>query len=190
MNIPKGSSFGENVRVHQNTVLSKVDVGSYTYIGGRSFVARCRLGNFCSIGPEVCIGLGRHSLGGISTYPGFYSATSSGVKRFHHDQTVVEQSDTVIGHDVWIGARVTIPGGVTIGTGAVIGAGSVVTKDVAPYTVVAGVPAKKIRKRFTDEEIDDLNRLEWWNKDEEFFHKYGELFMQPDDFFREFCRGE
>jgi phosphonate metabolism protein (transferase hexapeptide repeat family) len=71
----------------------------------------------------------------------------------------------VIGHDVWIGHGATILAGVAVGTGAVVGAGAVVTKDVAPYEVVVGVPARPIRKRFTDDVIEKMLRIGWWDWD-------------------------
>ena len=77
------------------------------------------------------------------------------------------KGDTVVGNDVWIGQNVTILPGVHIGDGAIIGLNSVVTKDVPPYTIVAGNPAKIVRKRFDDELIDLLLKLKWWNKSAE-----------------------
>ncbi len=81
-----------------------------------------------------------------------------------------------IGNDVWIGANVLILDGVTIGNGAIIAAGAVVTKDVPPYAVVGGVPAKIIKYRFNKEEIDFLEQLKWWEKDEKWLTEYGKYF--------------
>ena len=74
----------------------------------------------------------------------------------------------IIGNDVWIGNDVKLMEGITIGDGAVIGTGAVVTKDVEPYSVYAGVPAKKIKLRFSEEQIEELVKIKWWDKDEEF----------------------
>ena len=76
------------------------------------------------------------------------------------------KGDIIIGNDVWIGAKTTIFGGVKIGDGAVIGSCSVITKDVEPYSVVAGNPAKHIKYRFTEQQIEKLKKIEWWNWDE------------------------
>lgn len=91
---------------------------------------------------------------------------------------------TYIGNDVWIGTHAIIKGGVFIGDGAVIGMGSVVTHDVAPYSVVAGVPAKEIRKRFGEKTIQKLLALEWWNWPDEKLKKYGIYFGSPEKLFQ------
>jgi len=88
----------------------------------------------------------------------------------------------IIGHDVWIGQYALIKQGITVGTGAVIGMGSVVTKDVKPYTLVAGSPAKIIKKRFDDKTILGLLKSEWWNFSEKQLHKLGEFFNSPGAF--------
>ena len=86
----------------------------------------------------------------------------------------------LIGNDVWIGDGVFIKAGVSIGSGAIIGAHAVVTKDIEPYTVVAGVPAKEIRKRFSEEIIKELMAMKWWDWSDEELTKYGELFDNPE----------
>ena len=88
----------------------------------------------------------------------------------------------VIGNDVWIGSRVTLIGNITIGDGAIIGAGTVVNKDIPPYAVVAGVPARIIRYRFTEEEIAQLERIAWWNRGEEWIKKHVGLFCDIKKF--------
>lgn len=88
---------------------------------------------------------------------------------------------TIIGNDVWIGARAIILSGVKIGDGAIIAAGAVVTKDVEPYTIAGGVPAKPIRKRFTDEQIDALINLKWWDKDDMWMREYAAMFSHIEE---------
>ena len=119
------------------------------------------IGKFCQIatGVRFIMNGGNHPMAGVSTYP---------FKVFGHSWSatpmdVVSKGDTVIGHDVWIGNSVTIMQGVQIGHGAIIGTNALVTKDVAPYTIVGGNPAKIIRKRFDDETTDFLLNLAWWD---------------------------
>ena len=113
------------------------------------------MGAFCSLGPEILIGLGIHPLQYVSTYPGFYapdlvswSVRISFMRKKYH---LLKHAPIIIGSDVWIGARAIVRDGVNIGHGAVIGAGALVTKDVAPYSIVGGVPARLIRMRFSDD---------------------------------------
>ncbi|MBL7898684.1 MAG: CatB-related O-acetyltransferase [Crocinitomicaceae bacterium] len=93
-----------------------------------------------------------------------------------------EQEQVVVGNDVWIGTNVVILDGVTIGNGAVIAAGAVVTKDVAPFEIVGGVPAKHIRFRFTPEEIQKIESTAWWNKDEDWLQRHAEYFRNKEKF--------
>lgn len=95
-----------------------------------------------------------------------------------------EYADTIIGHDVWIGARAIIADGITVGNGAVVYSGAVVTKDVEPYSIVAGVPATKIRMRFTEEEIEKLLAIRWWDKDLEWLEQNADAFLDIKQFVR------
>lgn len=127
--------------------------------------ARLSIGKFCSIAQNVTIFLGgNHKTEWISTYP--FSALGevwSEAKEIKgHPAT---KGDVIIGNDVWIGYGVTILSGVRIGDGAVIGAGAVVAKDVAPYSIVAGNPAKVIKRRFDEDEIEALLKICWWDWD-------------------------
>jgi acetyltransferase-like isoleucine patch superfamily enzyme len=90
----------------------------------------------------------------------------------------------VVGNDVWIGTDAILMAGITVGDGAVIAAGAVVTKDVAPYSIVGGVPAKEIKKRFDNEKIESLLSLKWWDKDEKWLRENGSRFMDVDAFFQ------
>ena len=118
------------------------------------------IGSFCSIGADVMLLLGAgHNTAWVSTWPIKEVFGLSG----QYEQHPIYRGPTVIGNDVWIGRDALILDGITIGHGAVIGARAVVTKDVRPYAVVAGVPAREIRRRFTDEQVDALLEIAWWD---------------------------
>jgi len=119
------------------------------------------IGKFCQIatGVRFIMNGANHAMGGISTYPFKVMGKSWSNARIN----VNSKGDTVIGNDVWIGNSATIMQGVKIGDGAIIGTNSLVTKEVEPYTIVGGNPAKVIRKRFDDETISLLLKLQWWN---------------------------
>jgi acetyltransferase-like isoleucine patch superfamily enzyme len=174
--------FGKDIKIHEHSIISSSKIDSYTYIGGNSFIKNSTIGKFCSIAPEVRIGLGIHPVEYISTYPGFYSNKASGAFKFHHDKTIQEHLPIIIGNDVWIGTRAMIMDGVTIGDGAVVAAGCVVTKDITPYSIVGGVPARLIKKRFTEDQIKMLLEYKWWDKEIEFIRENAQLFLLPERF--------
>lgn len=125
---------------------------------------RLHIGKFCSIacGAKFLFNSANHALGSLSAYPFplFYEAWEHGMSPA---EAWDNKGDIVIGNDVWIGYEAVILAGVTVGDGAVIGARAVVTKDVPPYTIVGGVPAKPIRKRFSEAETARLLALKWWD---------------------------
>ena len=130
---------------------------------------RLKIGKFCSIacGAKFLFTSGNHSMQSLSTYtfPIFYEEWGLDAKDIRSAWD--NKGDIVIGNDVWIGYEAVILSGVTVGDGAIVGARAVVTKDVPPYTIVAGVPAHPIRKRFDEEAIAKLQALRWWDWDEE-----------------------
>lgn len=135
---------------------------NYKEIFGEDFeFDRLRIGRFCSIGSGasfIMAGNQGHNNRWISTYP------FNGRREFPRSRDgFMRSGDTVVGNDVWIGTEAMIMPGVRVGNGAVIGARSVVTKDVAPYSIVGGNPAKVIRMRFRPSEIEMLEELQWWN---------------------------
>ena len=127
------------------------------------------IGKFCSIacGAKFIFNSANHTLSSISTYPFpiFFEEWGLNIK----DVAAAwdNKGDIIIGNDVWIGYEAVIMAGVTIGDGAIIGTRAVVTKDVPPYTIVGGVPAKTIRKRFNNETLDELLKIKWWDWSEE-----------------------
>ncbi len=130
---------------------------------------RLVIGKFCSIacGAKFLLNSANHSLTSLSTYPFPIFFEEWGLDRAHVADAWDNKGDIVIGNDVWIGYEAVILAGVTVGDGAVIGARAVVTKDVPPYTMVGGVPARPIRKRFSEENIRALLALRWWDWPEE-----------------------
>jgi len=157
-------------------------IGGYTYMGGRStFMRHVRsIGRFCSIAADINAGQVEHPTDFVSTasalygdwtpqWPSlkpFYDRNQANVKQAIgqcHRQMAKKAGKIVVGNDVWIGYAAYISRGVTIGNGAVIAAHAVVTRDVPPYAIVAGVPAKVVRYRFDEEIIACLERLQWWD---------------------------
>lgn len=130
---------------------------------------RLNIGSFCSIacGAKFIFTSANHSLGSLSTYPFPIFFEEWGLDAKNITDAWDNKGDITVGNDVWIGYEAVILSGVTIGDGAIIGARAVVTKDVPPYTIVGGVPAKLIRRRFSDEVVEQLLRLRWWDWDDE-----------------------
>lgn len=129
---------------------------------------KLKIGRYCSIAcsSKFLFTSGNHALASLSTYtfPIFYEEWGLDAKDICGAWD--NKGDIIVGNDVWIGFEAVILSGVTIGDGAIIGARAVVTKDVPPYTIVGGVPAKPIRKRFDDRTIEKLLSLRWWDRDE------------------------
>ena len=130
---------------------------------------RLKIGKFCSIacGAKFLFTSANHALGSLSTYPFPIFFEEWGLDAKDIRQAWDKRGDIVIGNDVWIGFEAVILSGVTVGDGAIIGTRAVVTKNVPPYTIVGGAPARPIRRRFEDAVIEKLEALRWWDWDEE-----------------------
>ncbi|MGE5355532.1 MAG: CatB-related O-acetyltransferase [Deltaproteobacteria bacterium] len=178
-----------NSKIHHT---SKVEAGSefinstmdkHSFCGYDCEIINCDIGSFCSIANRVVIGGGMHPMGWVSTSPVFYEGKDSVKQKFSEHKRVPPRK-TIIGHDVWIGEYAILKQGIKIGTGAVIGMGSVVTKDVEPYSIVGGNPAKEIRKRFDSETIDELLKSKWWDYSDKELNNYAKYFNEPQEFLK------
>ncbi|MGL0818277.1 CatB-related O-acetyltransferase [Vibrio vulnificus] len=183
----RGTSFLGRCYINRDTKLLNCELGKTSYIGSECYFENTIIKNFVSIGPRVKIVPGVHPITGfVSTNPVFYlkgnkvsnhlSSNFYCGKTFDEFKYVDGDNYVEIGNDVWIGADVRILNGVRIGDGAVVATGAVVTKDVEPFTVVGGVPAKEIKKRFSAEIVAFLTNLQWWNKDEDWIEKHRKYF--------------
>lgn len=197
----KGLIVGKGVNIGKDSVFE-----GNNFIGDRSAFAGAmgfasyialdtafsgKIGRYCSIGSQVRTINGFHPTKlFLSTHPAFYSVANCTGVSFSNENKFPEQRyadneglyDVVVGNDVWICDRASIIAGVTIGDGAVVAAGSVVVKDVPPYAVVGGNPAKIIRYRFDSETIFDLLRDEWWNKPIDELSSMASCFSDVDDY--------
>ena len=161
--------FGIYNTIYNEVSLNEVTLGDFTYIAGNTNISKTTIGKFCSIGPDCKIGLGKHPTKDfVSTHPVFFSTLKQAQVTFADRNYFDEFAYIIIGNDVWLGANVIVVDGVKIGDGAVVAAGSVVTKDIPPYAIVGGVPAKIIKYRFEKEEIEKLLQLKWWDMDVEY----------------------
>jgi len=180
------TSFDGGNFVGRKTTLIDSQLGRATYIGGSSELFNVMIGSYTCIASNVHIVTGSHpSSKFVSVHPAFFSTRNKVVgftyvdkQKFVENKFVDEENrvSVVIGNDVWIGHSVKMLEGVTIGDGAVVAAGAVVTKDVPPYAIVGGVPAKVIKYRFSEEDIEYLLKLRWWEKGEDWIRENAEYF--------------
>lgn len=150
------AAVGRGVKIQRGTFVDKHStIGAFSYLGKNCAVSVATIGRYCSIGDSVVIGPGDHDMDQVSTSTEFQNDVF----------TNLTKKPCVIGHDVWIGAQSLILRGVTIGNGAVVGANSVVTRDVAPFEVVAGSPARVIKSRFEPNRAKQITDSAWWMLD-------------------------
>lgn len=178
--------IGKNVRLYNIYHLDNVRIGDYSYISRNSLISNTNIGKFCSIGPNFVCGFGIHPLDGISTSPMFYSTLKQNGVSLSKENKIKEHETITIGNDVFIGANVTILDGVSIGDGAVIGAGTVVSKDIPPYAIAVGCPIRIIRYRMRNEHINAMQRIQWWNWDDERLQDVEKMFEDIDGFITQY----
>jgi phosphonate metabolism protein (transferase hexapeptide repeat family) len=172
------AKIGRRCEVLANTRVSYSSLGDYSYLGENCDVADATIGKFTAIANQVRIGAPNHPMGRPSqhrfTYcPEYYEASTT---RDHDFFAERRDSKVTIGNDCWIGHGAIILPGVTVGDGAVIAAGAVVSRDVPPYTIVGGVPARPLRQRFSETIAERLRRIAWWDWPDEL------LFARLSDF--------
>lgn len=182
------AQIGRRCEILANTRIEYAVLGDYSYLGENCDVADAVIGKFTAIANSVRIGAPNHPMGRPSqhrfTYvPEYYEATASRDRDFFADR---RGDRVIVGNDVWIGHAAILLPGVSVGGGAVIAAGAVVSRDVAPYTIVGGVPARPIRKRFEDHVAESLARIAWWDwPDELIFERLADFRSEAIE---EFCR--
>ncbi len=179
----KNSMIHPTSKVESGSLIVNSTMGKHSFCGYDCEISNCEIGSFCSIANGVIIGGGAYPINWVGTSPVFYEGRDS-VKAKFSTFSRISPLVTHISHDVWIGQNVLIKQGVSIGTGAVIGMGSVVTKDVEPYSIVAGNPAKLIRMRFEESLASRLLASKWWEIEENQLKKLASNIKHPEEFLK------
>lgn len=183
--------FGGRNVIHPKCNILNSEIGFATYIGPSSILPNMIIGKYCSIASNVKVLPYTHPTKNfVSIHPSFFSTLKQSNFTFVENQKFEEilymyQKKEIfgqIGNDVWIGEDVKIIGGLKIGDGAIIAAGSIVTKNVPPYAIVGGIPAKVIRYRFNEEQISFLLKKKWWDKTPEWLKNNVDLFSDINNF--------
>ena len=184
--VERGAKLGKHVRVlHDVQIRKSATIGDYTYVEPYTTIISAQIGKYCSVGKCCQIGAWEHPIQNITTSPEILRKI---VKRgdLYNDLP----APSIIGNDVWIGSNAVIKGGVQVGNGAIVAAGAVVTKNIPPYAIVAGVPAKIIRYRFEEDVVNKLLDLKWWDWSVEDIIKKKKLFIGAINLEELACHGE
>lgn len=191
-NISWHSHFEGYNMIHNDATFGG-NIGRCSYIGARSSIGGI-IGRFTSIGTDVKTIPYNHAFESpfVSTCPTFYSILGQNGLVLT-DRNLINETKTVdgkhpvkIGNDCWIGSYAIIMGGVTIGDGAVVASGAIVTKDVPPFAIVGGIPAKVIRYRYAQDTINSLMQIKWWNRDLQWIKDNAGLFAEIDEFIKKY----
>ncbi len=178
----ENSFFGEYNFIGENVSFRNSKIGDYSYVGENATIGNCSIGRFCSIGPNAKIGLGAHPTDFVSTHPVFYANRKMKGFDWVKEKKYAEYGKVEISSDVWIGANAFVKTGVTIGVGAIVASGAVVTKDVEPFSIVGGVPAKVLKSRFDESTITRLMETAWWEEDLSWLKENAQYMLDVDEF--------
>lgn len=158
--------FG-NVNINAHSHINNCQIGRYFNIGLYSYIANSEVGNYCTFGSRLSISAFSHPINWLSIHEFQYRDTTNiyGESLYDSRENILKNDSrlTIIGNDVWVADNSVVLSGLKLGNGCIIGASSVVVKDVPPYAIVAGNPARIIKYRFSQEVIDELERLKWWD---------------------------
>lgn len=180
----RNSRIDKTSKVESGSNLVNVSMQKHSFCGYNCEIFNAEIGSFCSIANNVVIGGAMHPITWVSTSPVFYDGRDS-VKKKYSTHKRIEDLQTIIGHDVWIGEGAKIKQGIKIGTGAVVGMGAIVTKDVPPYAIVAGNPARVIRMRFEEIIVQQLLASQWWTFSDEKLSQMAQYITEPKKFISE-----
>lgn len=172
------SSIHETSKIESGSTVVNSTMSRHSFCGYDCLILNSDIAAFCSIASRVSIGGVRHPTEFVSTSPVFLSHKDS-VKAKFANHKYLPVIRTTVGNDVWIGEGVFVKAGITIGDGSVVGMGAVVTKDVAPYSIVAGNPARLIRLRFDQDVVEALLKMKWWELPGSELRRLGPAFNDP-----------
>lgn len=161
----RNSEISKKSKVCTGARINNSQLEKYSFVGPFSLVNYAKIGSFCSIAENVTIGPAEHPIHELSTSPIFLEGENC-MRKNLLKKKYNPYKKTIIGNDVWIGKGAIVKAGITIDNGAVVAMGAVVTKNIGPYEIWGGCPAKKIGQRFSDDIIQKLTDLDWWKMDE------------------------